>query len=298
MTLHLSHSAQFWLSADSVDPAPVNSDGSGMKGGTVKFYTSQPGHLYFEGAHAWGGTGEGGGDGGKGGSIALTASGGNLYAGTLSVDGGLATGEPDSDDGGAGGDAGTISLTGPTIINVLQSVSTVWLVANGGFAGLGSSPATAGHPNGFLGGNGGKGGSISVYGAMSRYGSFPAEALGGDGNEGTDGYSPNGTGAASGYPGGNGGAGGAAGTLFGLGGRTTPGAGADGGWGGWGESANWNPVLNNYDAPGGTGGAGGNGGNSGGPGALPGKGGKGGNGGPGNPNGADGPDGLDGQVGP
>jgi RHS repeat-associated protein len=278
------HSASFQMSARYTSPAPVNSDGSGMDGGSVQFFTSEAGDIVGVGGNAFGGMGLNGGNGGDGGSITLVATGGNILAGGMFVDGGAAIGAIDPGYyGGTGGDGGSIYLSGIEIVNAVPS-SPFWLSADGGDGGM-AGPGTIDHPCVGNGGNGGNGGGIAVYGMLSEGGSFPATATGGDG--GLGGFpcslSPISGNGQAGCPGGDGGDGGAPGVIVGLLGTTTPGNGRDAGGGGNGEAGHLLPPPFGYDSPGGNGGAGGNGGKSGGAGAQAGNGGTGGTGGDGSP---------------
>jgi hypothetical protein len=287
-----SHSASLQMSARNTSPAPVNSDGTGMDGGSVEFFTSEAGDIFVEGVHAWGGTGRNGGNGGDAGEVKLVATGGNILAGGMFVYGGPAIGATDAGYGGSGGDGGSIYLSGIKITNTIPS-SPILLSADGG-DGFASPISTIDHPRGGKGGDGGNGGGIAVCGRLSEGGSFPATAKGGDGKFGGHGYSFSGISGSGrdGYPGGDGGDGGAPGVIVGLSGTTTPGNGGDGGRGGIGEAGHLLPPPFGYDSPGGNGGAGGNGGKSGGAGAQPGNGGIGGTGGAGNPDGTNGPAGA------
>lgn len=302
--MKLLHSASFTMSASAIDPNLVNSDGSGLDGGNVIFYTSQPGDLFCGGVQAWGGMGQNGGNGGRGGIVRLTANGKDrkLLSGGVFAFGGPAIGSLNAGGyGGTGGNGGSITLAASNIVNALWQVDpfVFWLDVSGGDGGM-AFMGSAEHPVPGAGGKGGKGGKILVTGKLASPGSFPAKARGGDGGSGGMAYHYEQIGGNSrpGYPGGKGGNGGYAGVISGLKGIVTPGNGGNGGMGGRGEAGIWSPTVPiGFITKGGDGGAGGNGGHSGGKGGKPGKGGEGGPGGSGNPNGQNGPAGINGAVG-
>ena len=303
----LYHSTVFLMTPGVASFMPqglTNSDGSGIDGGTVEFYTTEPGALDVS-ASTEGSDGANGGNGGDGGEIVLVAKEDDISA-WLYADGGNGAQwdwktPGDSVDGGAGGDAGTIVVAGSGV-----AAPPYWLPsfepypcelrANGG-EGAHAADGTEDHADGFRGGDGGRGGGIRVE-VSSIDVPMVISACGGDGGNGGSGRSGRfAVPGDDGGDGGDGGRGGAAGTIEGASGEALPGDGGDGaegGWGTWGED--------NYSGgPGGAGGNGGHGGaggDAGGEGATPGLGAEGGIGGLGGYGAPSGPAGQDGSRGP
>ena len=288
-----------------------HSDGSGIDGGILRFYTTAGGDIVF-GTIADGADGKNGGSGGNGGNITLDATDASvLFGGGILADGGDGSdGYSNQTDGGHGGDGGKV-------IVVAESVKMLdILTVDAGRGGHGIS-GTREHPDGGNGGNGGMGGGIRIEAIIEGQPALSIAANGGDGGDGGFGFNDYEDGQMDGGNGGKGGDGGKAGTLIGIAGTATPGSSGCGGYGGYGLPGEDGPghwegsydpdpriwVWDGPGQPGGNGGAGGDGGDSGGPDKQPGTGGRGGNGGhggegaPPGSDGEDGPDGQDGNVG-